>query len=141
MVKKLKKVTKTVVKKVAKKGAAARSDICPKSGAFTAFKKLEDGYIAVLHIPADAKRLCGEDQCSHGSFPRYPKCRASKALVVAIFDKYAKSVKTGDTSIHGPETTYTVGKVVKPDKFDNNKKDTCSNGIHFYMTLDGALAH
>jgi hypothetical protein len=37
--------------------------------------------------------------------------------------------------------TYTVGKTAKPDGFDEDRWNTCGQGIHFYITREEAEAH
>jgi hypothetical protein len=98
--------------------------VVPAEGSFVAYKKLKDGLIATLQIPAKAKRtssLVGR------------KCRAEFAKVVKIETMDGKKVKTG-TSMHDGETKYVVGKVVRADKYDDDIRIECTGGIHFFMT-------
>jgi len=101
----------------------ARS-IVPDVGAFTAFKRLRDGCIARLTIPADARRvspLVGR------------KCRAEYAVVEAITAKDGSDRTTGE-SLHDAAFVYSVGQTVRPDAFDDDIRVECSNGIHFFIT-------
>ncbi len=83
------------------------------------FKKLREG-IAVLEIPLDALRSNASGR----------KCRASKAVVLALPD----GCKTG-TSQHDPSLKYVVGQTVAPtDKFDADRWNECAPGIHFFLT-------
>jgi len=93
---------------------------CPEVGEFTAFKRLNNGAIATLKIPEQAKR------CSASS----RKCRASEAFVVAI-EKDGKQLAEG-WSDRGGE--YKVGQTILPDSFDEDRWNECSNGIHFFIT-------
>ena len=97
----------------------ARTRILPE-GSIIGYKRVStpdgDG-IVVLHIPARAKR-------SH-AFGR--KCRCEFAEVI-------EAPEGAYTNAHGPRTEYKVGDTVKPDKWDDNWQNECSNGIHFFIT-------
>ena len=93
--------------------------LVPEQGEFTAFKKLKGGAIAELLIPADAKRtssLVGR------------KCRASKAIVIAI-DNGKEGVSSHDRTF-----VYKVGETVSVDNFDDDIRVECTTGIHFFIT-------
>jgi hypothetical protein len=85
------------------------------AGVLIGYKKLADGGIATLRIPAQAKRVN-----TYGS----RKCRAEYATVVSGrgVDKHSGTVK------------YTKGKTVRPDSFDPDPRVECSHGIHFFIT-------
>ena len=89
-------------------------------GSIIGYKKVSTptGFgIVVLHIPAGAAR-------SH-AFGR--KCRCEFAEVV-------EAPEGAFTNQHGPRTEYKVGEVVKADSWDENWKEECSHGIHFFIT-------
>jgi hypothetical protein len=96
----------------------AMSRILP-DGQLIGWKKCDGNVIVKLQIPAEAKR-------SH-AFGR--KCRAEFADVLEVIGG-----DVGITDNHGPRTEYRVGQRVKPDSFDDNWMDECSNGIHFFIT-------
>ena len=101
--------------------------VCPEKGGFTAFKKLADDSIAELLIPEHAKRSSATTR----------KCRCSEALVVEITDEKGDKVGVGYSMCggqNGEKTVYTVGQMVYPDGFDEDRWNECSNGIHFFMT-------
>jgi hypothetical protein len=102
--------------------AIARTRILPE-GDIIGWKKLRDGLIAKLLIPAKAKR-------SH-AFGR--KCRAEYAKVLEIWNG-KKAVKEGFSSHDNGATAYRVGKVVKPDSFSKDWQTECTPGIHFFIT-------
>jgi hypothetical protein len=96
---------------------------CPEKGEFTAWKKLSGGLIAELLIPADAGRtssLVGR------------KNRAEFVIVVAIVSNLGLKVTEGFSSHDG--TKYTVGEIVRPDKYDPDIRVECTHGIHFFIT-------
>jgi hypothetical protein len=97
--------------------------IIPEMGDFIAWKKLQNGLMAQLLIPAKAKRTCNL---------KSRKCRAEYAKVLAIFDGNKRAL-TGNSQ-HDHSFIYKVGKIVRPDKYDNNFLEDCSNGIHFFIS-------
>lgn len=96
---------------------------CPEEGSFIAWKKLRDGAIAKLLIPEDAERSSATSR----------KCRASKAIVLAIYNTYGEEISEG-TSKRDMEFIYRVGETVYPDHWDEDRWNECSNGIHFFIT-------
>lgn len=98
---------------------------CPETGSFIGWKKLSDGHIAKLLIPEDAKRVSSSSR----------KCRCSKAIVLEI-----DGAEEGEAIASGydPDFLYSVGKTVVPDCFDDNIEESCSNGIHFFMSREEA---
>lgn len=96
---------------------------CPEEGSFIAWKKLADRSIAKLFIPEDAKRSSATSR----------KCRASKAVVLAIYSRDGKEINE-DRSIYNTDFIYRVGETVYPDSWDENRWNECSNGIHFFIT-------
>ena len=99
--------------------AVAMTRILPE-GDIIGWKKCSDGVIAKLLIPAKADR-------SH-AFGR--KCRAEFAEVLELWDG-KKAVKKAKTERGG---IYIVGEITKPDSWDKDFANECSNGIHFFIT-------
>ena len=102
---------------------------CPEEGSFIAWKKVSDRYIIKLEVPEDAKRSSATSK----------KCRCSKAMVLEIID-----LRTGENVAEVVNTmyalcTYTVGEMVFPDSFDENRWNECSHGIHFFIDRDDAV--
>jgi Family of unknown function (DUF5758)/Pentapeptide repeats (8 copies) len=99
--------------------------ITPQEGSFIAWKKAI-AFIVKLEIPAEARRtssLVGR------------KCRAEFVRVLEI-----EGAKEATTSRHGPRTIYRVGEIVRPDKYDDDIRIECSNGIHFFLTKEEAIS-
>ncbi len=100
--------------------------VYPTEGVFTAWKSISNGHIAKLTVPARAKRTgCLQSR----------KCRAEYVKVLAIYDRDGKSV--GDKKIEsgrGGRFFYQKGKTVKPDSYNDNFREECTNGIHFFIT-------
>ena len=102
--------------------------ICPSDGAFTAWKKCRDGVIAKLLIPETAKRSSASGR----------KCRASEAVVLALYDKDGNEVQDA-VSQNDDDFVYRVGETVKPTTpFDENRWKECAPGIHFFVTREEA---
>ena len=105
---------------------------CPKTGSFLAFKKLCGNRIALLEIPAHAKRtssLIGT------------KCRAELAKVLKIESVDGTEQFTSGVSYFDAAYVYTVGEIHRPTKpFDDDIRVECASGIHFFMTREEAVS-
>ena len=94
--------------------------ITPKGYPMTGFKKLSDGSIATLLIPAEAARtasLVGR------------KCRAELAIVIEGSGKHGYTYAG---------VNYLTGETVRPDSYDGDIRLECAHGIHFFLTPDEA---
>ena len=96
---------------------------CPEEDSFTAWKKLERDNIAKLLIPEDAKRSSAASR----------KCRSSKAIVLAIYNESGEEISEGE-SRYDRDFIYRVGETVYSDKWDEDRWNECSSGIHFFLT-------
>ena len=102
---------------------------CPSDGAFIGWKKVQDKLIKLL-IPEDAKR------CSATTY----KCRCDKAQVLAITSLDERlSFDSVINVAYTPNIKYKVGEMVFPDKFDEDRWNECSNGIHFFINKQDAI--
>jgi len=98
--------------------------LVPEEGEFIAFKKLKDGKVAKLLIPAYAKRvssLVGR------------KCRASHALVLEITYNGVPYPDGEGVSSHNYRFKYKVGETVRANLNDDIRVE-CASGIHFFIT-------
>ncbi len=102
---------------------AARLLVCPEYGCFYGYKKGFNKSIILLFIPEDAKRSSATTR----------KCRASKARVEKIWDAQGNEIDLA-YSIHDLNFVYKLGEWVYPDKWEEDRWNECSNGIHFFMT-------
>ena len=100
--------------------------ICPEEGSFIGWKKLEYNCIAKLLIPKDAKRSSATTR----------KCRASKAIVLEIYDENGNIMNDDfiGRSRFNNDCQYKKGQTVIPDSFDEARWEECSSGIHFFIT-------
>lgn len=103
---------------------------CPSDGAFVGWKKVHDKLIK-LQIPEDARRCSATTN----------KCRADKALVLAIYesDGVTESVEKEIVNNNYTQCVYKVGEMVYPDRFDDNRWNECSHGIHFFINKQEAI--
>jgi hypothetical protein len=95
-------------------------------GAFIGWKKCNRGIIAKLEIPAKAKRSNATGR----------KCRAEYVKVLALYQesKELPANTVAYTARHGSKTAYQKGKITKCNKFDEDRWQECSGGIHFFIT-------
>ena len=102
---------------------------CPSDGAFIGWKKV-NGKLIMLEIPEDARR------CSASG----TKCRCDKARVLGITNLDGSDpIESIVNDSYNPNVTYTVGEVVYPDSFDENRWNECSHGIHFFINKQEAI--
>jgi hypothetical protein len=103
---------------------------CPSEGEFIGWKKVGD-YVIKLRIPAYAKR------CSATT----SKCRCDKAEVISIIGTGIRDNESIDSIVNDRynDCEYTVGKMVYPDTFDDNRWNECSHGIHFFINKQEAI--
>ena len=83
----------------------------------------------MLEIPEDARRCSATTQ----------KCRCDKAKVLGITNIKTNEVLESVVNSNYHETTYTVGEMVYPDSFDEDRWNECSHGIHFFINKQDAL--
>ena len=102
---------------------------CPSDGAFIGWKKVAYEYLVMLEIPEDARRCSATTQ----------KCRCDKAKVLGITNIKTNEVLESVVNSNYHETTYTVGEMVYPDSFDEDRWNECSHGIHFFINKQDAL--
>jgi hypothetical protein len=94
--------------------------IVPEVGSFHGFKKLANGNLCELEIPADAGRVGGWTG---------RKCRAEKAIVIS----------GNGYSQYNADFAYYPGVTIIPDSWDPDPRVECSHGIHFFLTKQEAL--
>ena len=60
-------------------------------------------------------------------------------MVLSITDIETGAERKHITNTNYAKTTYTVGEMVYPDTFDENRWNECSNGIHFFINKQEAI--
>lgn len=101
---------------------------CPEEGSFIAWKKCRDGKVVKLLIPEDAER---KGSTLHS-------CRASKAVVLEIFDREGNPVDEAVSRLD-KEFKYTKGAIVVPGASDPKRNGDVS-GIYFVLSRAEAEA-
>ena len=103
---------------------------CPEYGAFIGWKKCRNNTIVKLEICEDAKRS--------SAYGRKCRCSAAKVLEIQNIDgtPYEEdSVASGrDRSF-----VYKTGEVISVPDFDEDRRNECSTGIHFFITRQEAV--
>lgn len=103
---------------------------CPSDGAFIGWKKVNKCIVKLL-IPEDAKR----------SSATKSKCRCDKAKVLEITDLTKNEHLDEVINEKYSKCVYRVGKMVYPDRFDKNRWEECSHGIHFFINKQEAVEY
>lgn len=102
---------------------------CPEYGGFIGWKKANK-YIVKLLICEDAKR-----SSAYGR-----KCRCDKAVVLAIETLDGKNDGLTEIASDYDKTfVYKVGETVSVKDFDNDRRNECAKGIHFFITRQEAV--
>ena len=106
---------------------------CPEVGSFIAWKKVHGNLIVKLEVTETAKRS--------SAFGR--KCRCSEAKVLDIQNLDGTSVDdvTIAYSTHDSNFAYRVGETVRVDNFDEDRRNECAPGIHFFITRQEAVEY
>lgn len=107
----------------------AKFKIVPE-GDIIGWKKLRGGSIAKLLIPKEARRSNGFNR----------RCRAEYVKVLSIINENDEPVPEG-VSRRDAALRYIVGEVCKPDGWDEEWKNECSQGINFFLTYEEADAY
>ena len=98
--------------------ASAESSIVPESGQFTGWKKCRNGVLVRVVVGKKARRSNATGR----------KCRAEYVKVLEVV-----GAEVG-ISNHDNRTEYRVGKIVRCDKWNENRFVECGGGIHFFLT-------
>lgn len=112
---------------------------CPETGSYIAYKyafvntryNRKKVVIVKLQILENAKRSSAGGR----------KCRASAAQVLSISSVDHKTYYKKAFSYWNNSFIYEVGKIVKVNKFDNDRWEECAPGIHHFLTRQEAVAY
>jgi hypothetical protein len=98
-------------------------------GEFIAYKKIKD-VIVKLKVLEDSKRSRATGY----------KCRCDKALVLEFQDLDGKKLEVTEIVNDNYATcTYKVGEIVEAGKWDDNRWNECTHGIHFFLDRQSAV--
>lgn len=104
------------------------------------FKSCNDCIVVMSFLP-DTKTNESRTLDKKPGHEMTAKYRADKLKVELIFDKLSPTTLLGaiaSTAYH-KKSMYIVGETVIADEFDENLDNVCSNGIHYYRSLDCAF--
>ncbi len=104
---------------------------CPQEGYFYGYKKCFNNRLVKLLIPKDARRSSATTR----------SCRCDKAKVVAISDLDGSGFYSEAVSYVNANFVYKIGSMVYADSYNEDRWSESSNGIHFWMTKEEALAY
>ena len=103
---------------------------CPEAGSFIAWKKCCKGTIVKLEVLEDAKRS--------SAYGRKCRCSAAKVLAIENADGTISDLQEVG-SVYNPEFVYRIGEIVRVDDFDEDRRNECAPGIHFFVTRQEAV--
>jgi hypothetical protein len=92
-------------------------------GDLIGWKKAVEGVIK-LRIPTKARRSNATGR----------KCRAEYAVDIEHYLPNGKKTKNDFHSTFVKSFVYKIGVKIIPDKWDENRWEECSNGVHFFLT-------
>jgi antitoxin component YwqK of YwqJK toxin-antitoxin module len=102
---------------------------------------VNDSWIVVLQLTNGS--VTNQVRLSYDNPNRkYSKFRASELKVIDIVNKFDKTKKIDSvtsSSNHASKIKYVKSTVVLPDSFDSNLDKVCSNGIHFFESIQAAF--
>ena len=104
---------------------------CPEAGSFVGWKKVRGNLIVKLEITENAKRS--------SAFGRKCRCNEAKVLDIQNLDGTSADDVTEAYSQHDANFAYRVGETVRVDNFDEDRRNECAPGIHFFITRQEAV--
>lgn len=102
---------------------------CPEYGSFIAWKKSR-GKIVKLEVTSDAKRS--------SAYGRKCRCSSAKCLAIENLDG-SDSGLLEIASSRDKNFVYRVGEIAEVSDFDEDRRNECSTGIHFFITRQEAV--
>ena len=102
---------------------------CPEYGSFIAWKKAR-GCIVKLEVTDTAKRS--------SAYGRKCRCSEAKVLAIEYVDGSPADVKEVSSG-YDHKFVYRVGETVHVDNFDDDRRNECAPGIHFFITRQEAV--
>lgn len=103
------------------------------------YKSCSKNYIVILQLNDDIKT---NEKRSNVVNTLYAKHRAEKANVKLIFNKFNPliTIQFIKNSIYeNKKILYETNKEIIADSFDDNLNNVCSNGIHYYKSIECAF--
>ena len=104
---------------------------CPEVGSFVGWKKVCGNLIVKLEVTENAKRS--------SAFGRKCRCNEAKVLDIQNLDGTSADDVTEAYSQHDENFVYRVGETVRVEDFDDDRRNECAAGIHFFITRQEAV--
>ena len=104
---------------------------CPEAGSFVGWKRVRGNLIVKLEITENAKRS--------SAFGRKCRCNEAKVLDIQNLDGTSADDTTEAYSQYDANFAYRVGETVRVDNFDEDRRNECAPGIHFFITRQEAV--
>ena len=104
---------------------------CPEVGSFVGWKKVRGNLIVKLEVTENAKRS--------SAFGRKCRCNEAKVLDIQNFDGTSADDVIEAYSQYDENFVYRVGETVRVDDFDDDRRNECAAGIHFFITRQEAV--
>ena len=101
---------------------------CPEKGSFIGYKKAGKCIVELL-ILDDSKRVSATTT----------RCRADKARVLEIRDIETNALVDEVCSDYDSNFVYKTGEIIYVKDFDNDRWNTFTTGIHFFISKDEAM--
>ena len=98
--------------------AFAQASIVPDHGPLFVWKKCQNNVLVRLFIPSKARRSNATGR----------KCRAERAKVLEVIGAEVGISQSNSSFV------YKTGEWVRADKWDEDRWNECSGGIHFFLT-------
>ena len=103
---------------------------CPEKGSFIGYKKAGKCIVELL-ILDDSKRVSATSA----------RCRTDKARVLEIRDIETNALVDEVCSDYDSNFVYKTGEIICVKDFDNDRWNTFTTGIHFFMSKDEAMVY
>jgi antitoxin component YwqK of YwqJK toxin-antitoxin module len=113
------------------------------------YKLCKNEWLIILQSLPSTRTNAGRSNIKH---QKYAKCRADILKVLKIvniddentierYDHQRASSTSHDNTIITNLTTYIVNENVQPDSFDDDLEKVCTNGIHYFESIDRAFLY
>ena len=110
----------------------------PQACELEGFKAVANGLILKLMIPLDVART---------GVLASNKCRAERAMVVGVYREDGVALTAGELEFtplrsgHDYKFTYKVGEYAVAHSYEDDPRDDCAGGIHFFLKFEDAVIY
>jgi antitoxin component YwqK of YwqJK toxin-antitoxin module len=101
------------------------------------YKSCDDTWLVIMRKLLDTITNEGRDNVEDAN---YAKFRANKLKVIKIINLTDGSlINSIENRFDHSSVTYAIDTIVFPNRYDMDKNKICTNGIHYFKTLDAAF--